>query len=101
MDQISSPTPSKKTYRSPQRILVRFFEKSRDQWKSKCLEAKTALRHFKNRAKWLESSRDQWKTRAQTLAQRVQVLEAQNAEQQRTIERVKKNRSSPSPRQQP
>jgi hypothetical protein len=80
MTQAQEVPTGQKTYRSPQRILVRFFEKSRNQWKAKCLEAKASLRHFKNRAKWLEQSRDQWKTRAHLLAQRVHELEAQAAE---------------------
>lgn len=86
MPQTDSASSPKKTYRSPQRILVRFFEKSRDQWKTKCLDAKAALRRFKNRAKWLEISRNQWRTRAQALPHRVRELETQNAEQQHVIE---------------
>jgi chromosome segregation ATPase len=89
----SIPSDTNKTYRSPRRILVRFFEKSRNQWKVKCLEAKAALRRIKSRAKWLEQSRDHWKARAQTLAHRVQELEAQTATQQHDIEALKKSRA--------
>ena len=32
--------PETSEYRSPQRKLVRFFERSRDQWKRKCMDAK-------------------------------------------------------------
>ncbi len=96
----SIPT-DKKTYRSPQRILVRFFEKSRDQWKAKCLEAKATLHRIKNRATWLEHSRDQWKARAQALAHRVKALEAQTTTQDRAIAALKKNRSPPPPPQTP
>ena len=101
MPQTDSPSSSKKTYRSPQRILVRFFEKSRDQWKTKCLDAKAALRRFKNRAKWLETSRDQWRTRVQAFTRRIQELEAQNAEQQHVIETLKKSHAPQKPLQQP
>ncbi len=91
-------SPAEKTaYRSPQRKLVVFFEKSRNQWKTNCLEAKSTLRRIKNRAKWLEQSRDQWKARAQALAHRVQELEASTATQQRDIEALKKSHS-PCPR---
>ena len=96
---LSIPSDTNKTYRSPRRILVRFFEKSRNQWKAKCLEAKATLRRVKNRAKWLEQSRDQWKARAQALAHRVQELEAHTVEQQRDIEAAKKNHSPQSPPQ--
>lgn len=93
------PIPEKKTYRSPQRKLVQFFEKSRNQWKVKCLEAKSNLRRIKNRAHWLAQSRDGWKARARTLAQRVQELKTHTADQQHEIEALKKNLSqSPRPR---
>lgn len=94
---ITNPA-EKQTYRSPQRKLVVFFEKSRNQWKTKCLEAKAALRRLKNRAKWLEQSRDQWKARAQALAHRVQELEVQTAKQQRDMDALKK---SPAPQTSP
>ena len=91
MAQTRAIPSEKTTYRSPHRILVRFFEKSRNQWKAKCLEAKTALRRIKNRAKWLEQSRDQWKAWAQALAHRVQELEAQTAKQPHDLAAVKKS----------
>ena len=91
----------KKTYRSPQRILVRFFEKSRDQWKAKCLAAKATLHRIKNRATWLEHSRDQWKARAQALARRVKELEAHSAAQDRDFEALKKTHSPQPPPQTP
>jgi hypothetical protein len=36
-----------KTYKSPTRKLVRFFNKSRDQGKAKCLEAKAIAKGLK------------------------------------------------------
>lgn len=84
-----------KTYRSPQRKLVLFFEKSRNQWKAKCLEAKKALRGMTNRAHWLAQSRDRWKDRASTLARRVQELEAQVTDQQAALETLKKTVTPP------
>jgi len=93
------PGSEKKTYRSPQRKLVQFFEKSRNQWKAKCLEAKSNLRRIKNRAHWLAQSRDGWKARARELAQRVQELEAQTVDHQHEIKALKKSLSlSPQPR---
>ena len=76
--------PAPKVYKSPQRKLVRFFEKSRDQWKAKCHEAKAVVKRLKNRVRWLEHSRDRWKRQAQALEAelaearaRQQALEAQ------------------------
>ena len=51
-------------YKSPLRKLVRFFERSRDGWKRKCLEAKVAVKRLANRVRSLQKSRDQWKEQA-------------------------------------
>ena len=60
-----------KTYRSPVRKLARFFEKSRDQWKSKHGRAKTSVKRLKNRVRFLDKSREQWKSRVQELEMEV------------------------------
>ena len=59
-------------YTSPPRKLIRFFEKSRDQWKAKCQRAKATVKRLENRVRFLEKSKAQWKARAQE-------LEAENA----------------------
>lgn len=46
-----------KTYKSPQRKLVRFFEKSRNQWKAKYRDAKMVIKRFQNRIRFLEKSK--------------------------------------------
>lgn len=69
-----------KVYKSPVRKLARFFEKSRDQWKAKCREAKTAIKYLENRVHFLEESRDRWKSRAQELEARVKQVEAKEQE---------------------
>ena len=84
-------------YRSPQRKLVRFFEKSRNQWKAKCRDAKRMVRRLKNRAAWLEHSRDTWKARAVQLRQRVHELEANLAHRDKAAEALKKTVSPPPP----
>ena len=82
-------------YRSPRHKLLKFFEKSRNQWKTKCLEAKATLRQVKNRANWLAHSRDTWKLRAHELKHRVRELEAETRRQQTEIATLKKSQSSP------
>ena len=92
---------SKRTYKSPQRKLVIFFEKSRNQWKSKCQEAKTLVRRFKNRANWLEQSRDRWKSRAQAVEAELKQLRAEHVVRQSERKPEvgqKKKRSSALPR---
>lgn len=76
----SSDTPQGNVYTSPQRKLVKFFEKSRNKWKARCLNAQATLRQVKNRASWLEQSRDNWKARARQLADRVRELETETGQ---------------------
>lgn len=54
----------RKTYRSPQRKLVRFFEDSRDGWKRKCQAAKREAKVLSNNVAALKKSRQQWKIKA-------------------------------------
>lgn len=86
-----STVPQEDTkYRSPRHKLLKFFEKSRNQWKTKCLEAKATLRQVKNRATWLAHSRDTWKLRAHELKHRIRELEAETRRQQAEIATLKK-----------
>jgi hypothetical protein len=52
-------------YRSPVSKLIRFFRRSRDQWKQKCRDAKQCLKRAKQRAQQIAASRDRWKLHAQ------------------------------------
>ena len=69
-----------KVYKSPVRKLARFFEKSRDQWKAKCREAKATIKYLENRVRFLDDSRDRWKSRAQELEAQVKQMEAKERE---------------------
>ena len=80
-----------KVYRSPRHKLVKFFENSRNQWKTKCLDAKATLRQVKNRAHWLAQSRDSWKRRSCELTHRVRELEAETRRQRDEIAALKKS----------
>jgi hypothetical protein len=66
-----------KTYKSPTRKLVRFFNKSRDQWKAKCLEAKAIAKGLKHRIRYLEKSKMAWKTKANELEEELARLKEQ------------------------
>ena len=81
---------AEKTYKSPRRKLVRFFEKSRDQWKAKCLEAKATVKGLKHRIRYLEQSKEEWKTKAKELEKELARLKAQQNGAQR-LEDDKKN----------
>jgi len=82
---ISSASP-KKVYKSPQRKLVTFFEKSRDQWKAKCRAAKALVKRLKNRVRWLEQSRNRWRNQAQALEAELRQVKADARVRQNALE---------------
>ena len=53
--------------KSPQRKFVRFFARSRDQWKETCLAAKAMGKGLKHRMRFLERSKDHWQRRVKAL----------------------------------
>ena len=65
-----------KDYKSPTRKLVKFFERSRDQWKAKSAEAKAMVKRQKNRIRYLEASKEQWKRKAIELEKEVTRMKA-------------------------
>jgi hypothetical protein len=78
-----------KTYTSPIQKLVRFFERSRDQWKAKCREAKRKLKSLKSRHRVLRKSRDQWREQAQRLRQEIAKVKVTERELRAEIDRLK------------
>ena len=64
-----------KTYKSPIKKLVKFFENSRDNWKRKHYEKKEELKRATNRIYDLEKRKDDWKNRAIRAEQRLSELE--------------------------
>ena len=80
-----------KSYKSPQRKLVRFFEKSRGQWKAKCREAKTSVKRLSNRMRFLEKSKDRLQDRVRGLEADIAQLKAQVRARDKEIEGLKKN----------
>jgi predicted nucleic acid-binding Zn-ribbon protein len=53
-----------KVYKSPKQKLLRFFERSRNQWKIKCKAAKATVKRLNNRVRYLENSKADWKSKA-------------------------------------
>jgi uncharacterized protein YlxW (UPF0749 family) len=54
-------------YKSPMRKLVKFFEKSRDNWKAKCQEAKYKVKLLQNRIRYLEKRKAELDKRVKEL----------------------------------
>jgi DNA repair ATPase RecN len=68
----------RKSYKSPQRKLVKFFAQSRDQWKEKCREAKASLKQLKKKLQRGEERQRRQKNRVHALESAVARLQAEN-----------------------
>lgn len=80
-----------KKYKSPRRKLVKFFEKSRDQWKAKSIDAKMVIKKLKNRIRYLEASKEKWKTKAIELEkERARIQAQENRESQQEVKKTVK-----------
>jgi hypothetical protein len=87
-----------KNYKSPQRKLVKFFEKSRNQWKAKCREAKQTIKQLKNRIRFLEKSKEEWKSRTKELEAELAQMKANECERGASVYREEPHgRKNPPP----
>jgi len=78
---------AKKSYKSPRRKLVKFFEKSRNQWKAKCLGAKKQVKRLKNRIRFLEQSKAHWKNCAREFETELTAMKARQEELEKELEK--------------
>src|SRR5262249_62378699 len=81
-------TKNNKTYRSPKRKLVSFFEKSRDQWKTKYQEVKKIIKRQQNRIRFLERSKEQYKEKVRELEAEVEGLRAAQSEKREKLRKI-------------
>jgi lipopolysaccharide export system protein LptC len=81
---------NEKTYRSPQRKLVRFFERSRDQWKAKSQAAKTVRNRAGTRLGRVERSNVAYQNELAALPTQVAEWQAKHAQTLRELEELKK-----------
>lgn len=70
---------ARKNYTTPVNKLVKFFEKSRDNWKSKHEARKVENKRLKNRIRFLESSHKKWKNEALKLRKQLKKTTASAA----------------------
>ena len=82
-------------YKSPKHKLVRFFEKSRNQWKAKCLNAKAIIKRLQNRIRFLEKSKEQLKHRVSELEADLNTLKRLLQAKDHELEQVKKDATPP------
>jgi septal ring factor EnvC (AmiA/AmiB activator) len=69
-------TGSPRTFRSPNRILARFFRKSRDQWKQKHQSLQQEMKRLTNQLADVRRSRERWRGKAEAAEGMVAQLEA-------------------------
>jgi uncharacterized coiled-coil protein SlyX len=81
---------NEKSYSSPQRKLVKFFERSRDQWKAKSRAAKTVLKRLGTRLRRLERSNAASQQQLAALHTQVAEWQAQHEQTVRELEELKK-----------
>jgi len=81
-------TERPKQYKSPVRKLMRFFEKSRDQWKAKHHQVKQALKRNQARVRVLEQRVERATSRVEALEAEVARLSAREQALVRDIERL-------------
>jgi len=62
----------KTVYKSRTKVLLRFFEESRNNWKRKCRKAKENLKLAKNQVRAVEKSRAHWKALNKQLRRELQ-----------------------------
>ena len=79
-----------KIYTSPQRKLVKFFERSRNQWKAKSHAAKTVLKRLGTRLRRLERSNADYPQQLAALQTQVAEWRAKHAQTVRELEELKK-----------
>ena len=72
-------------YKSPQRKLVNFFERSRNNWKAKHAGAKGKLKQLEHRVRYLEKSKAHYKAEVKELKRKL-------GQSQQTLEREQKKK---------
>ncbi len=63
MDKNAEQNYELKNYKSPKRMLVRFFEKSRNKWKDKCKKAEYQIKLLRNKIRYMEKNKTVFKNR--------------------------------------
>jgi len=90
-------TAPDKTYKSPRRKLVKFFERSRDRWKAKSLEAKKVIKRLGNRVRFLECSKAAYQQQVKALEEQLAEWQAKHDQTERELEELKKKTRLTSP----
>lgn len=74
---------------------MKFFERSRDQWKGKYLETKTRVKRLTNRVRFLEASKAHYKEQVKELQRELAEVKAREQRWQEGGEGKKSSASGP------
>jgi DNA-binding transcriptional MerR regulator len=77
-------------YKSPKHAQIWFLFNSRRRWKQKYMQIKKAFTQMRDREADTANSRGNWREKAREQQQRARKLEAENAQLQDQLERLKK-----------
>ena len=84
---------SKDAFKSPVRILVRYFRKSQQKWKKKALTRRAKIKDLQHKVRDIDASRTGWKSKVrqlesdkEELAERLRVAEVERARLQAKVE---------------
>lgn len=67
----------KRKFKSPARMLARFFRASRDRWKKKCQQRKAENKRLKNQVNDVNKAKELWKQRAKAAEANAAELETE------------------------
>ena len=90
MDKNAEQNYELKNYKSPKRMLVRFFEKSRNKWKDKCKKAKYQIKLLRNKMRYMEKNKTVFKNRVKGLEAELQQMKDNEQRMADEIEQLKK-----------
>ena len=91
MEKKTGQNKELKDYKSPKRILFRFFEKSRNKWKEKCKEAKYQNKLLQNKNRYLKKDKEVFKNRVKELESELRQMKHNEKQMAEKIEQLKKN----------
>lgn len=78
------------SYKSPLRKLVKFFEKSRDEWKQKSMKNKAENQRLKRKINTLLADKEKWKAEAILLRRELKAVKQQASVQESELDEIKK-----------
>ena len=81
---------NEKSYTSPQRKLVKFFERSRDRWKAKSRVAKTVLKRLGTRLRRVEQRNGDYQQQLAALQTQVAEWQAKHGQTACELEALRK-----------